>query len=377
MKNPPDLIIRGSSSRVSSPELSEPPALGPAVLKAQKVRDSKKLSWVGYEDLIRNRPGEDYGRSLSVSPSGASRRSSQFGSPDISRAPSRGPSPVGPSSGVEPRRPSPVDIRANLPPELPDLYSFPKSKTHVRFSSSLPNLPIDSSGVRRASPTTSPELLVDPVSPSSLRPSLVGLLLTEQDRHSIFGAPPQEPEPEIKITYTPRVTGDEAWREEQDADPPAVAERLEKEGLLLSVPDYLTSLRGFSRGDGGGGEGGLSIPGHHRPSNIGGVPVAASHRRSTFVRAVEAVNSLGATVLAPSIERRTSKYVTTAAKKNSTVIVPVNAKQWLLQSLRMQDWELRELFDQVRDSYHVSYGGNSSGFLRLFLQIGHLSGLID
>ncbi|KAG6552454.1 hypothetical protein Mapa_006015 [Marchantia paleacea] len=349
----PDLVIRGSSSRGASPEtvLSEHQVLGAAVLKAQKVRDSRKLSWVGYEDLIKSRAGEDFGRSLSVSPNGASRRSSRLASPDTSRAPSRGPSPVESAAALppqQPRRPSPVDIRANFLQETPDLYSFPKSKTHVRFSASLPNLPIESSPTRRGSPG-SPELQVGPVPPSSpglsspklQRPSLVGLL-TEHDRHSIFGAPQQEPEPGIKVTSTPRVPGDEAWREGKDADPPPVQERLEKQGLLLSVPDYLASLRGYSRE----GDGGHPVLGP-RPSNVAGVPVMVSHRRSTFVRAVEAVTSLGATFLAPSTERRTSKYVTTAARKNSTVIVPVNAKQWLLQSLRMKDWELRELFDQM------------------------------
>ncbi|KAL2622920.1 hypothetical protein R1flu_003125 [Riccia fluitans] len=357
----PDLVIRGTnSSRVTSPDYLEAPVLGGAILKAQRVRDSKKLSWVRYEDLIKNRPAEDYGRSLSVSPNGASRRSSRLSSPENSQTPSRGPSPVGHVPSEQNKRAPPVEVRANFFQETSDV-NF-KSKSHVRFSASLPNLPIDSSPVqkgipegpleagllRSSSPPTSPDLQNGPLSPSSpssspqfRRPSVVGLL-SEEDRNLIFGSPRQEAEPPIQVTYTPRVPGDHAWREEQDENPPPVIERLDQQGLLLSVPRYLSSLRGSSRD----GERRSPSPGF-RPSNTAGVSVAASHRRSTFVRAVEAVTSLGTPVLAPSIERRTSKYVTSAPKKNSTVIVPVNAKQWLLQSLRMQDWELRELFDQM------------------------------
>ncbi|KAL3691061.1 hypothetical protein R1sor_004712 [Riccia sorocarpa] len=356
----PDLVIRGTnSSRVTSPDLSEPPVLGAAIVKAQKIRDSKKLSWVRYEEVIKNRPSEDYGRSLSISPNGPSRRSSRVASPENSQTPSRGPSPVGHVPPEQNRRSSPIEIRADFFQDPADSNS--RSKSHVRFSASLPNLPIDSSPIQNGvsetpeleagvppatSPSTSPELQIGPLSPSSLEfqpPPVVGLLW-EQDRNLIFGFSPQEAEePKIQITYTPRVPGDHAWREEQDLDPPPVVERLEQQSLLLSVPSYLGSLRGHSRD----GERASPGPGFQRPSNIAGVPVAASHRRSTFVRAVEAVTSLGTPALAPSTERRTSKYVTTAPKKNSTVIVPVNAKQWLLQSLRMQDWELRELFDQM------------------------------
>lgn len=151
----------------------------------------------------------------------------------------------------------------------------------------------------------------------------------------------------MKVTLTPRVPGDEAWRDDDEINhPQSPKERLDGEELTFKIPEYLAELRGTSQ------EGERPTLGP-RPSNIAGVPVMGSHRRSTFVRAVEAVTGLGATLIAPSTEKMTSKYVTTAAKRSSTVIVPVNAKQWLLQSLRMKDWELRELFDQV-SSFIVS-----------------------
>lgn len=141
--------------------------------------------------------------------------------------------------------------------------------------------------------------------------------------------------------------GDEAWRDDDEIkNPQSPKERLDGEDLAFKIPEYLAELRGTSQ------DGDRPSLGP-RPSNIPGIQVAGSHRRSTFVRAVEAVTGLGATLLAPSIEKMTNKYVTTAAKKNSTVIVPINAKQWLLQSLRMKDWELQELFDQV-SSVHAT-----------------------
>lgn len=132
------------------------------------------------------------------------------------------------------------------------------------------------------------------------------------------------------IIVTPRVPGDEKWRD-FNKEPPSLTQKLDLEGLAMKVPSYLADMRGESRQS--------SL----RALSTFGVPLMSGHRRSAFVRAVEAVTNIDGVR-----GRRTSKYITTAPKARlSTVIVPVNAKQWLLQSMRLKDAELRELFDQV------------------------------
>ncbi|CAM6097126.1 unnamed protein product [Calypogeia fissa] len=391
----PDLTLHGraSMSRSLSPVSNRDSLLSPSAAKARGIRESHKFSWDGYETAITKNEEEYKPGSISPPSDCPSRRPSRFSSPILSpmHSPSRGPSPdcganpdpnsnsvTQPIQDVFPtpttRRPSKrqsVQIATPTPIEIngrfsapPDLYSFPRSKSHVRFSRSLPKLPDEFSSIQRfASPVDFQESVpVGPVGASPVlgfghghgRPSFLSHQPDrgrDGERRAFFGdnygygdvadSKVQQPEKPIKVTLTPRVPGDEAWRDDDEINhPKSPKERLDGEQLTFTIPEYLADLRGTSQ------EGERPVLGP-RLSNIAGVQVMGSHRRSTFVRAVEAVTGLGATLLAPSVEKMTGKYVTTAAKKSSTVIIPVNAKQWLLQSLRMKDWELRELFDQM------------------------------
>ena len=134
------------------------------------------------------------------------------------------------------------------------------------------------------------------------------------------------------IVATPRVPGDQEWRD-ATKEPPSITQKLALEGLAMQVPQYLADMRGESRRS--------SLRAF---STFG--PLITSHRRSAFVRSVIAATNIDGA--AGARDRRTSKYITIAPKARlSTVIVPVNAKQWLLQTMCLRDAELRELCDQV------------------------------
>lgn len=132
------------------------------------------------------------------------------------------------------------------------------------------------------------------------------------------------------IVITPRVPGDEQWRD-ATREPPSIKQKLDVEGFAMQVPNYLADMRGESRKS--------SL---RALSTFG--EVLSNHRRSVFVRSVLASTNIDTS---QSIQV-SNKYITLAPKARlSTVIVPVNAKQWLLQVLCQKDLQLRELFDQV------------------------------
>lgn len=132
------------------------------------------------------------------------------------------------------------------------------------------------------------------------------------------------------IVTTPRVPGDNMWRD-VIRELPSVNEKLDREGFAMKIPQYLIDMRGESRRS--------SL---RALSTFG--DILSSHRRSAFVKFVMASTN----IYGPQSNRVSNKYITIAPKARlSTVIVPVNAKQWLLQIMCQKDLQLRELFDQV------------------------------
>lgn len=132
------------------------------------------------------------------------------------------------------------------------------------------------------------------------------------------------------IVTTPRVPGDEQWRD-ATREPASIIQKLHVEGLAMQIPQYLAAMRGESRRS--------SL---RALSTFG--ELLSSHRRSAFVRSVMASTNIDGA----QPTRVSNKYITLAPKARlSTVIVPVNAKQWLLQVMCQKDLQLRELFDQV------------------------------
>lgn len=111
-------------------------------------------------------------------------------------------------------------------------------------------------------------------------------------------------------------------------DAASISQKLNWIGLQMRVPEYLANLRGNSRDT------------NYKDEQPQAGSYNLGHRRSTLVLREEDFEGLR--------ERRSSKYVPNERKaRTSIVVLPVNPKQWLLQSLRLQESELQELFDQV------------------------------
>jgi hypothetical protein len=203
----PDLTLRGRSSisRSLSPVSNrDSQILSPSAAKARGIRESKRFSWEGYENLLAK--NEEGYKSSSPPPDSPLRRASRFKSlspsPSRSCSPardstSRGPSPESPNQeGASPppdnlgeaaldARPatttkrlskqqslqfaSPVEINGRFSAP-PDLYSFPRSKSQTRFTRSLPKLPDDIPSIQRSgSPTDFHDIA--PVGPVGTSPA--------------------------------------------------------------------------------------------------------------------------------------------------------------------------------------------------------------
>ena len=120
------------------------------------------------------------------------------------------------------------------------------------------------------------------------------------------------------------------WRD-TILEPPSINQKLHVEGFAIQIPQYLLDIRGDSRKS--------SL---HALSIFG--EVLTSHRRSVFIKSVMASTNIDGS----QSTQVSNKYATVAPiARLSTVIVPVNAKQWLLQIMCQKDLQLRELFDQV------------------------------
>jgi hypothetical protein len=132
------------------------------------------------------------------------------------------------------------------------------------------------------------------------------------------------------IVSTPRVPGDNMWRD-ATIKPPSITQKLDVEGFTMQIPQYLVDMRGDSRRS--------SLK---ALSTFG--DLLSNHRRSAFIRSVIASTNIDGS----QPTQVSNKYITIAPKARlSTVIVPINAKQWLLQIMCQKDLQLRELFDQV------------------------------
>ncbi|CAK9234015.1 unnamed protein product [Sphagnum troendelagicum] len=323
-----------------------------AGLHVTKARQSQReISWVDYEQLLKAR--QDV-RCLQVSRfTCQQQRSSSAGGGSVSRSPSQGPS----QPDVETDDTEEEEIHAaaaaaddddddNVAAE--DVQGDPNQRPHVRFSVSLPVRPSERLGFTPIGRKTGSRSLSRPSSAapvidhrrrsSSVSSSLWGATTPEVGAERSFNG---ELHKEIgqAVILTPRIPGGERWGDPSSAaaaykEAPSITQKLEQEGLAMRVPDYLANLRGESRDT--------------RIKCVvssQGVPLLGNSRRSAFVRTVKALTNIDGIVCAGL---RTSKYITVSPKARlSTVIVPVNAKQWLLQSMRLRDTELRDLFDQV------------------------------
>ena len=161
-------------------------------------------------------------------------------------------------------------------------------------------------------------------------------------------------------------------------DSSSVSQKLEWIDLQMRVPEYLENLRGLSRQDrrresalsGGeelfsrlpqlgqkrrstlvlnedGGEGTGALPWFNRSSSANRASFTrpsireGSVSRSSFTRPLVSKT-------ATEERKRQGREVEDRERRHGSVVeVPVDPKHWLLQSLRLQDYELQELFDQV------------------------------
>ncbi|KAH9554382.1 hypothetical protein CY35_08G060900 [Sphagnum magellanicum] len=323
-----------------------------AGLHVTKARQSQReISWVDYEQLLKARPDV---RCLQVSRfTCRQQRSFSAGGGSVSRSPSRGPSQ--PDVETDDAEEEEILVAAAAADDddddnaaAEDVQGDPNERPHVRFSVSLPVRPSERLGFTPIGRKTGSRSLSRPSSAapvidhrrrsSSVSSSLWGATTPEVGAERSFNG---ELHKEIgqAVILTPRIPGDERWGDPSFAaaaykEAPSITQKLEQEGLAMRVPDYLANLRGESRD--------TQIK---CVVSSQGVPLLGSSRRSAFVRTVKALTNIDGIVCAGL---RTSKYITVSPKARlSTVIVPVNAKQWLLQSMRLRDTELRDLFDQV------------------------------
>ena len=160
-----------------------------------------------------------------------------------------------------------------------------------------------------------------------------------------------------------------------------MSQKLEWIDLQMRVPEYLENLRGLSR-QARRRESALSAD--EPSSGLSRLPQLGQKRRSTLVLNEDGGEGAGAlpwfnrsssgnrvSLMRPSIREGSvsrssftnrplvSKKATEERKRlgrevedrerrhGSVVEVPVDPKHWLLQSLRLQEYELQELFDQV------------------------------
>lgn len=152
-----------------------------------------------------------------------------------------------------------------------------------------------------------------------------------------------------------------------------MSQKLQWMDLQMRVPEYLENLRGLSRqavnrdvlhGDEAhlpqlgqkrrstlvlnedAGEGTGQLPWFNRSSSANRGSFTRTSRsvsRSSFTRPlVSKTASEERIVQGRAVEDR-------RARQGSVVEVPVDPKHWLLQSLRLQERELQELFDQMED----------------------------
>ncbi|KAG0616113.1 hypothetical protein M758_5G091300 [Ceratodon purpureus] len=262
----------------------------------------REISWVDYEDLIKARQDEKD----VVSPKSRSRSPSP-----ISRASSRGKSPSGNRSK---NRSKNKEVKEDYKDDFDEKYN-------VKFLASLPVQPKETLPfpfLRRTSQISLPR---------ERRQSSFGSFSLQHGKRyqgELFS------EDGRSIVCTPRVPGDSMWRD-AIREPPSINEKLDLERFAMQIPQYLIDMRGDSRRS---SLRALSIFGER----------LNSHRRSAFVRSVMAstnIDKVQSTLI-------NNKYVTIAPKARlSTVIVPVNAKQWLLQIMCQKDLQLRELFNQM------------------------------
>lgn len=111
----------------------------------------------------------------------------------------------------------------------------------------------------------------------------------------------------------------------------SVTQKLDWIGLQLRVPEYLENLRGASRD---------AVYRDENPQL--GVPFLGHRRSSLVLREDDEGDGEGRKVVVPFMDRKLAR--------GSVVVLPVDPKHWLLQSLRLQESELQELFDQVASS---------------------------
>lgn len=155
----------------------------------------------------------------------------------------------------------------------------------------------------------------------------------------------------------------------------------------MRVPEYLENLRGLSRQARHGeaeeplsalsrlpelgqkrrstlvlnedrGEGSVGLPWFNRSSsgNRGSIlrpsireasPMRGSIREGSVSRSSFTSRPLVSKTATEERKRHGREVEDRVARHGSVVEVPVDPKHWLLQSLRLQDYELQELFDQV------------------------------
>jgi hypothetical protein len=108
----------------------------------------------------------------------------------------------------------------------------------------------------------------------------------------------------------------------------SITQKLDWIGLQMRVPEYLENLRGASRD---------AVYRDENPQL--GVPFLGHRRSSLVLREDDEGDEEGRKVVLPFLERKLAR--------GSVVVLPADPKHWLLQSLRLQESELQELFDQV------------------------------
>lgn len=137
-----------------------------------------------------------------------------------------------------------------------------------------------------------------------------------------------------------------------------MSQKLQWMDLQMRVPEYLENLRGLSRQAQNQNEQSfLHLPqlGQRRRSTLvlnedggeGYRSSTANRRTSRSVSRSSFTRPLVSTTATEERKRQGREVEDKRLRQGSVVEVPVDPKHWLLQSLRLQDRELHELFDQV------------------------------
>lgn len=151
-------------------------------------------------------------------------------------------------------------------------------------------------------------------------------------------------------------------------DSSSMSQKLQWMDLQMRVPEYLEDLRGLSRQAQNKIESFLQLPqiGQRRRSTLvlneeggeGYRSSSANRRSSRSVSRSSFTRPLVSTTATEERKRQGREVEDKRLRQGSVVEVPVDPKHWLLQSLRLQDRELQELFDQVHHSFHTRFSVN-------------------